>query len=76
MSQNLLVSVVTLGLSLAWVAGPQDSPKPVDPATLGPKVGAVVPAFSLPDQHGRVQTLRSVAGPKGLMLVFARATSW
>jgi cytochrome oxidase Cu insertion factor (SCO1/SenC/PrrC family) len=75
MSQLLVAFVVTVGLS-AFAAGSQGPAQPVDPATLGPQVGASVPTFSLPDQHGRVQTPKSLAGPKGLMLVFARATSW
>ena len=43
---------------------------------LGPQVGETVPGFTLPDQRGRTHTLESLMGPKGLMLVFARATGW
>jgi hypothetical protein len=42
----------------------------------GPSVGDPVPAFSAPDQNGRTQTLASVAGPKGTMLVFFRSCDW
>ncbi|MBS1828108.1 MAG: hypothetical protein JST93_22555 [Acidobacteria bacterium] len=42
----------------------------------GPKPGAKFPAFSLPDQHGNAQTLESLRGPKGLMLVFHRSADW
>ena len=42
----------------------------------GPEIGNAVPAFSLPDQNGRVQTLASIAGPKGAMLVFYRSADW
>jgi peroxiredoxin len=48
----------------------------VDTSTIGPKVGETVPQFSLPDQNGRTQTLRSVAGSKGTMLVFFRSADW
>ena len=48
----------------------------IDLATLGPQVGDKAIAFSLPDQHGRLQTLASVAGPKGTMLVFFRSADW
>ena len=42
----------------------------------GPSAGDGVPAFSAPDQNGRTQTLASVAGPKGTMLVFFRSSDW
>jgi peroxiredoxin len=43
---------------------------------LGPQVGENVPDFSLPDQHGQRQTLRSLMGPNGLVLVFFRSAEW
>ena len=48
----------------------------VDIATLGPQVGAKALDFSLVDQNGRTQTLKTVAGPKGTMLVFFRSADW
>ena len=42
----------------------------------GPDVGQPVPAFSAPDQDGRTQTLQSVMGPKGAMLIFFRSADW
>jgi len=42
----------------------------------GPEVGTQIPAFSLPDQNGRQQTLSTIAGPKGAMLVFYRSADW
>jgi len=42
----------------------------------GPSVGDAVPPFSAPDQNGRTQTLASIAGPKGTMLVFFRSSDW
>lgn len=35
-----------------------------------------IPAFELSDQHGKRQTLESLRGPKGLMLVFFRSADW
>jgi len=49
---------------------------PVDVTRIGPQVGATVPGFSLPDQHGEVRTLSSLMGPKGLVLVFNRSADW
>ena len=48
----------------------------VDVSKLGPQVGQQVPAFSLKDQAGMVQTLQSIMGPKGAMLVFLRSADW
>jgi hypothetical protein len=42
----------------------------------GPEVGQPVPALSAPDQQGRTQTLQSITGPKGAMLVFFRSADW
>jgi hypothetical protein len=42
----------------------------------GPEVGQQVPAFSATDQEGRTQTLKSIMGPKGAMLVFFRSADW
>ncbi len=42
----------------------------------GPEVGQPVPAFSAMDQDGRTQTLESIMGPKGAMLVFFRSADW
>ena len=50
--------------------------KPVDVSTLGPQVGERVPAFALPDQHGRIRTLDSIMGEKGAMILFHRSADW
>jgi hypothetical protein len=44
--------------------------------SVGPKVGTAVPAFGGVDQFGRSQTLESLAGRDGLMLVFFRSADW
>ena len=49
---------------------------PVDPATLGPKVGEKAIPFTLPDQTGTPRALGALAGPKGTMLVFFRSSDW
>jgi hypothetical protein len=61
-----------LFLSLALAAGAQHPPK----ITTGPDVGARVPAFSAVDQNNQTQTLATLTGPKGLMLVFFRSADW
>jgi hypothetical protein len=42
----------------------------------GPPAGSPLPDFSAPDQAGRIQTLQSIMGPKGAMLVFYRSADW
>lgn len=42
----------------------------------GPAIGAKVPAFEALDQNGQKQTLATLRGPKGLVLVFFRSADW
>ena len=42
----------------------------------GPAPGEKIPAFEAVDQNGVKQTLASIAGPKGAMLVFYRSADW
>ena len=46
---------------------------PIEVASLGPQVGEEVPAFNLPDQHGRVWTRDSILEPNGAILLFHRS---
>lgn len=62
---------LTLGMAIGLAALAQNPP-----AKTGPAVGEVVPAFSATDQNGRIQTLGTVAGAKGVMLVFFRSADW
>ena len=70
MTSRLLAAACLL---LATAAAAQ---APIDVDRVGPQAGSVVPAFSAPDQAGTVQTLRSVLGPKGALLVFSRSADW
>ncbi len=42
----------------------------------GPAVGERIPNFSAPDQNGKTQSLQTIAGQKGAMLVFYRSADW
>lgn len=70
----------TLALALVTALGShvaaQQPPQAVDVTTIGPQAGQKAIEFRLPDQDGRQQTLASVAGPKGTMLVFFRSADW
>lgn len=45
-------------------------------AKTGPAVGERVPDFEAVDQNGASHSLRSLMGPKGMMLVFFRSADW
>lgn len=42
----------------------------------GPAIGAPIPPFEARDQNGKTQTLQSLLGPKGAVLVFYRSADW
>jgi hypothetical protein len=79
---GIILAVMVLGVG--WGAMQSRSPiddatqvrTPIDVASLGPQVGERVPAFSLPDQDGRVRTLESILGPNGALLLFHRSANW
>jgi hypothetical protein len=73
------VLVLLYGLSAQLSIGAQATRSPgerIDVSKLGPQVGERVPDFSLTDQNGRTQTLTSIIGPRGAMLVFQRSADW
>ena len=70
--QVLMRKAVSFVLAVGLAAEAQVPP----PAKTGPAVGEAVPAFSAADQTGRTQTLASVMGAKGAMLVFFRSADW
>jgi hypothetical protein len=44
--------------------------------SIGLSVGQKAPAFSLRDQFGHEQTLESLKGPRGTVLLFFRSADW
>ena len=44
--------------------------------SIGLAVGQKAPAFSVRDQFGRVQTLDTLKGPNGTVLLFFRSADW
>lgn len=58
------------------MAGQSDRATRIDVSKLGPQVGERVPDFSLKDQTGKTQTLQSIIGRRGAVLVFVRSTDW
>jgi hypothetical protein len=48
----------------------------VEPMSIGLAVGQKAPAFSLRDQFGRMQTLDTLKGTNGTVLLFFRSADW
>jgi len=69
---------VVLLLASAWSpASPQKTaPAPVPIEKRGPEVGSVAPPIRLRDQSDREQTLETLAGKGGLVLLFVRSADW
>ena len=72
MRRRLFLFIPAVFLYAALAAGAQQP----DLSKIGPAVGAPVPEFSGVDQFGKTQTLQSVAGSEGTMLVFFRSADW
>jgi len=68
MTRRRSLFLATVLLSVRWGQAAGETP--------GPAVGASVPTFQLLDQNGQSRDLRSLFGPKGLMLVFFRSADW
>lgn len=48
----------------------------IEPMSIGLAVGQRAPAFSVHDQSGRVQTLDTLKGSNGTVLLFFRSADW
>lgn len=70
----LLVLAPTVGVAARQQ--PNTPSAVFDVETVGPKVGEPLPQFSLQDQSGRNQSLKSLLGPKGAVIVFFRSADW
>jgi hypothetical protein len=71
-----LLTVSLPAVAFAILLMPQTPQSQIDLSKLGPQVGQRVPDFSLSDQTGKLQTLQSIMGSKGAMLVFIRSADW
>jgi hypothetical protein len=73
LAQRVRRALAGVGLATALVVSGLAQ---TDISKLGPQAGAQAIDFQLADQFGRQQTLRTLAGPKGTMLVFIRSADW
>ena len=67
---------VAIGISLAQAPKKAAAKTPTPKITTGPEVGRKVPHFEVLDQHGQKQTLQSLSGPNGLLLLVHRSADW
>ena len=76
----ITLSVCLLALAPTSESAPatqSNNPAPmVDVETVGPKVGDVLPDFTLRDQSGEMRSMRSLLGPNGAVIVFFRSADW
>jgi hypothetical protein len=42
----------------------------------GPAIGTLLPSFELPDQAGKLHSLKGLLGPKGAVILFYRSADW
>ena len=75
-STRRLVLVPVLVALFGLHAQTQGTRTRIDVSRLGPQVGERVPDFQLLDQTGKQQTLQSLMGRRGAMLVFVRSADW
>jgi len=76
MSVRRLVLLAILVPAASAIGQTVEERMKVDLSQVGPQIGERVPDFSLVDQTGRTQTLQSLMGPNGVMLVFFRSADW
>ena len=73
----LSVWLLALGPALGSAARQQlNAAQMVDVDRVGPQVGEALPEFSLRDQDGHTESLKSLLGPKGAVIVFFRSADW
>jgi hypothetical protein len=76
-NSSLFAVLCFAGVGLWSIAAAQSAAQSrIEVSKLGPQVGQHVPDFSLKDQNGKTQTLQSIMGPRGVMLVFIRSADW
>lgn len=66
--------LLILGLWCITMASPARAQQTALPTT--PRAGGKIPPFQARDQFGRNQTLDSLTGPQGLVLLFFRSADW
>ena len=71
-----ILGVLSGGTFEATISQTRADTRALDVSKIGPQIGDKAPDFSLREQEGEVNTLSSLLGPKGLILVFIRSADW
>ena len=66
-----IMKILSIVLFAATIAAAQ-----ISGTKTGPEVGQKVPTFEARDQNGKLQTLATLRGSKGLVLLFVRSADW
>jgi hypothetical protein len=69
-------SMRSVALAFAFTASVLVRAQMPDLSAVGPKIGTAAHDFAGVDQLGRAQTLQTLMGRDGLMLVFFRSADW
>jgi hypothetical protein len=75
-SSGTVMALIILGATVSMSQVPTISKKATDQKEVGLAVGQKAPPFKARDQRGQEQTPTSLAGPKGLILLFVRSADW
>jgi hypothetical protein len=69
---------VLLFMGVFGLAAEQESPssKSRPAPSIGLDIGQQAPAFAVPDEYGREQTVQTLKGANGTVLVFFRSADW
>lgn len=73
--KSFLDFLTVWSLVISSMAAAQDSVT-IDVLALGPQLGEPAPDFNLPDQRGQYQSLDSLMGTNGIILLFHRSADW
>ena len=74
--RNLLRAVTRLSVFGLLVALSHGSYASDYASKWGPEVGSSLPIFDAPDHAGTTQSLSTLAGGNGLLLIFNRSVDW
>jgi len=74
--RNWVAAGVLATLAPLALVGCGQGPEADYVASWGPNIGTKAPLLAANDQDGDAQTLETLAGPSGVLLVFNRSVDW
>ncbi len=67
---------IAIAIAATVTLNSQEARTRIEVETLGPQIGDRIPGFQLQDSTGTTQTLESLTGPEGALIVFSRSADW